>query len=563
MEIFSYYLYRFYKRFKDASGAAVRPYPVGCLSSSVFNKNRCAGRIATSLFCVMMLSSISRATVSVSGIPPGLSDESFAGGKKGTIFNTTSRCLEMPSPAISADEKLSEMFGEGEGVFDADFVTDPDAPFGGLGPVYVNSSCRNCHPNYGRARRVDRYTEQFGNGYTAFVHTPDGKLVDGYLFMLQTKSTPPYTPVAKGIDIQWNEFSDEYSNTYPDGTPYNQGTPESGTLIYPQADIIEPLLPLPDDYIVSLEATIGLYGTGLLDSIKDEDIIAEYERQKAEPGMIKGQHGKWITEEFDGKKHLGKFTWHNTRATLRNGPCINGAWNVMNVTRADRPYLFASEEWIELQGKLGLATNSLPLKQPVELSSQNLENLLVWSSGLAVPAARNLSDPVVQRGKEMFYAANCIACHKPSWVTGTSDLIPGYENQKIWPYADMLMHDMGKANCTACHKEEPTQGKSYTVPSLNQIGPITDELLKNRRARNHGIKAINQGFRPTYRTPAIWGRGLMKNASDHTDMWHDLRARNFEEAILWHYGEGLEAREAFRNMSKKDREALLKFLKSI
>ncbi len=517
--------------------------------------------VTLSLILFMVI--IGYATVSVTGIPPGLSDEYFAGGERGTVFNTTSRCLEMPSPAITDNEELSEMFVEGEGIFDADFVTDADAPFGGLGPVYVNSSCRNCHPNYGRARRVNRYTEQFGNGYTAFVHTPDGTLVDGYKFMLQTKSTPPYTPVAKGVDIQWNDFSDEYDNTYPDGTSYNQGKPEEGTLVYPTADIIEPLLPLPTNYIVSIEATIGLYGTGLLDAVPDEDIIAEYERQQALPGMVKGQHGKWITEEFDGKKHLGKFTWHNTRATLRNGPCINGAWNVMNVTREDRPHLFASQEWMDLQGKLGLETNSLPKVQPVELSSEDLENLLIWSTGLAVPAARNLNDPEVQRGRELFHAANCTDCHKPSWTTGKSDIIPGFENQKIWPYGDMLLHDMGKANCMACHKEDPTHGATYTVPSRDKIGPITDELLENRRNRNHGIKAINQGVRPTFRTPPLWGRGLMKNAADHTDMWHDLRARNFEEAVLWHYGEAMEAREAFRNMPKEDRDALIKFLKSI
>ncbi|MEI6891127.1 MAG: di-heme oxidoredictase family protein [Pontiella sp.] len=511
----------------------------------------------------LVMVSASSATVSVTGIPPGLSEEFFTGGRMGTVFNTTSRCMEMPSPAVLADEELSEMFVEGEAIFDADFVTDRNAPFGGLGPIYVNSSCRNCHPNYGRARRVDRYTQQFGNGYTAFVHTPDGKLVDGYVFMLQTKATPPYAPMAKGVDIEWHEYVDEYGNTYPDGTPYNQGTSIEGSLTYPTADIVEPLLPLPSNYVVSIEGTIGLYGTGLLDAIPDEDIIAEYERQKAMPGMVKGQPGKWIVEEFDGKKHLGKFTWHNTRATLRNGPCINGSWNVTNVTRKDRPHLFTTQQWIDKQGELGHDVESLSKVQPEELSEKSMDDLLIWSSGLAVPAARNLNDPVVQRGREMFYAASCTDCHTPSWVTEEYDVIPGYKDQKIWPYTDLLLHDMGKANCTACHKDEPVLGQTYTVPSLAQVGPITKAVLEVRRQRNHGIKAINHGFRDTFRTPAIWARGLMINTADHTDMWHDLRARNFEEAILWHYGEGMEAREAFRNMSKEDRAALVKFLESI
>lgn len=459
------------------------------------------------------------AHVAIGGIPPGLSEEYFPGGRMGTVFSTTSRCLEMPSPAIDADPKLSQMFKDGEASFEADYVTDPEAPNGGLGPIYNNVSCRNCHPNYGRARRVENFNEQFGNGYLAFVHTPDSKIVPGYLFMLQTMATPPYVPLAKGVDIQWHEYKDSYGNKYPDGTPYNAGTMYEGTLIYPTADIIDPLLPLPKDYKVSIEGTIGIFGTGLLDVIPDEDIIAEFERQQKLPGPIKGRHGKWKKEPHDGKEHLGKFTTHNTRATLQNGPGFNGSWSVYNITREDRPKLFASQEWIDKQGELGLDTTLLTAHQPVELSSEDLDNLMVWSRGLAVPAARNLNDPTVQQGKKMFYAANCNECHKPSWTTGKeSPYIPGFANQKIWPYTDLLMHDMGE---------------------------------------------INQGFTRTWRTPPLWARGMMKNAVDHTDMMHDLRARNFEEAILWHFGEGEEAREAFRQMDKKDREALLKFLESI
>ncbi|OAM90555.1 thiol oxidoreductase [Termitidicoccus mucosus] len=504
-----------------------------------------------------------RAHVTVSAVPPGIPEEYFAGGRQGTVFNTTSRCLELPSPAVEADPKLARQFAEGEAFFDADFVVDPRAPFGGLGPVYVNNSCRNCHPNYGRSRRVERYNQQFGGGYTAYVHTPDGKLVDGYLFMLQTRATPPYKPLAKGVDIKWRKFVDEYGNTYPDGTPYNQGTPYEGTLIYPEADIIDPLLPLPDDYKVSIEGTIGLFGTGLLDAIPDQDIIAEYERQQVTPGPVKGRPGEWVTEEFDGKKHLGKFTWHNTRATLRNGPGANGIWNVPNITREDRPNLFASRQWIEKQAELGLDTSALTGRQPTEMTREDMEKLTVWFTGLAVPAARNLGDPMVQRGKKLFHEADCASCHKPSWVTGKSDVIPGYAKQKIWPYTDMLMHDMGKADCRSCHKPARVAGKSYTVPSREEIQPVTESLLRDRRERNHGIRTMNHGFRDTFRTPPLWARGLMKNVADHTDMWHDMRARNFEEAILWHHGEALGPREAFRNMPKEDRAALIEFLKSL
>ncbi|AFL72218.1 di-heme oxidoredictase family protein [Thiocystis violascens] len=452
------------------------------------------------------------------GSPPSLADEYYAGGRQGTVFSATSRAMELPSPAINADPRLSELFAEGEVIFDADYVTDPDAPFGGLGPIYNNISCMNCHPNYGRARRVDKWTTQFGNGYTALVHTPDGKLVDGYLFMLQTMTVPPYVPLAKDVTIAWKPFVDRYGNRYPDGTPYNQGKPTEGTLTYPTADLVEPLLPLPEDYRVSLEATIGLYGTGLLDAIRDEDIVAEHERQKAAGGAIQGQLGKRMIESHDGREHIGKFTWHNTRATLQNGPGFNGMWNVFNLNREDRPQLFASAQWIDKQAALGLDVSALKDAQPVEISQKQLDALMVWHRGLGVPAARNLDKPRVKRGRALFHKTGCVECHKPCWTTGPDEFIPAYAGQTIWPYTDMLMHDMGEEN---------------------------------------------RGLLRTYRTPPLWGRGLMRTTVDHSDMFHDLRARDFEEAILWHFGEAEGAREIFRNLPAEDRAALIEFVKSI
>ncbi|WDP92754.1 MAG: thiol oxidoreductase [Desulfobacter sp.] len=454
----------------------------------------------------------------IGGIPTGLSEEYFSGGRNGTVFSTTSRCFELPAPAIAADERLSEQFAQGEAIFEADYVTDRKAPYGGLGPIYNNNSCRNCHPNYARGRQVKNWNEQFGNSYLAFVHTPEGKFVKGVKFMFQTMATPPYKPLAQSVELKWHKYVDEHGNKYPDGSPYNKGSEYEGTLVYPTARIVDPLIELPKGHKVSLEGTIGIIGTGLLDAVKDEDIIAEYKRQQALEGPVKGQHGRWITEPYDGKKHLGKFTTHNARATLMNGPGFNGSWSVPNITREDRPKLFATQEWIDKQDEMGLDTDLLTAHQPAEMSRDDLDNLMVWSRGLAVPAARDLDKPIVKRGREMFYEANCQQCHKPSWTTGKYDYIPGYENQKIWPYTDLLMHDMGR---------------------------------------------INDGLKKTYRTPPLWGRGLMRNVVDHSDMMHDLRARNFEEAILWHFGEGKDSREAFRKMSAKDRKALIEFCKSI
>ncbi len=442
----------------------------------------------------------------------------YLGGEQGTVFIRTTKAFEQPTPAI-VEAGLEEEFLLGEAIFEGTYVADRNVPFGGLGPTYMKSSCVACHPGYGRGRRTKNFNEEYGNGYIAFIHHPDGTPVKGYTPMLHTKAIPPYKPYVEGIKITWHEYKDKHNNRYPDGTPYNKGKKTEGSLIYPTADVIEPLLPLPKDYRVSIESTIGIYGTGLLDAIPDEAILAEYKRQHETTGPVKGIHGKWIAEaHLGGKKRLGRFTWHCTRATLENGPGSNGLWNTLGISRADRRELYMTPEWVEKQRELGLDVSKLTEEQPIEMPQTDYDNFMIWHRGLAVPAARNLDKPEVKNGQRIFNEIGCASCHKPEWKTGEYPPMPAYANQIIRPYTDLLMHDMGEEN---------------------------------------------RGMVRTYRTPPLWGRGLMKRAADHSDMFHDLRARDFEEAILWHFGESEFARESFRHLSAQDRADLIQFLKSL
>ena len=177
-----------------------------------------------------------------------------------------------------------------------------------------------------------------------------------------------------------------------------------------------------------------------------------------------------------------------------------------------------SAEWVAKMASMGIDTTGVLGRQPAELSSDDLRAFMVWHRGLAVPAARNLDDPEVAEGRQLFYQAKCHECHKPSWTTGEYEYLPGLAGQKIWPYTDLLRHDLGE---------------------------------------------INHGRYAKFRTTPLWGRGLMAICANHTDMFHDLRARNFEEAVLWHFGEALESREIFRNLNREQRVALLKFLEAI
>jgi CxxC motif-containing protein (DUF1111 family) len=66
-----------------------------------------------------------------------------------------------------------------------------------------------------------------------------------------------------------------------------------------------------------------------------------------------------------------------------------------------------------------------------------------------------------------------------------------------------------------------------------------------------------------WRTPPLWGLGMIRIVNRHTNLLHDGRARNIEEAILWHGGEAEKAKEDFKILSGTDREALIKFLESL
>ena len=153
---------------------------------------------------------------------------------------------------------------------------------------------------------------------------------------------------------------------------------------------------------------------------------------------------------------------------------------------------------------------------------------------LAVPAARNLSDTVIQRGRQLFREIGCAHCHRPSWTTGpdrftdpngfftTGDRrLPSYPHQKIWPYTDMIQH------------------------------------------RLHMQNDIRTGW---CRTTPLWGRGLSAICTGSADRMHDCRARNVIEAIMWHGNVQSDARrsvEQFRNLSKADRDAIVKFINAI
>ncbi|WP_455586636.1 di-heme oxidoredictase family protein [Bacteroides sp.] len=503
-----------------------------------------------------------------------LSEEWYAGGKLGTSFNSTSSAYEQSTPVVDASPTMTTSFLRGEGFFEDVFIggTTPGAQRVGLGPLWIRNSCIACHPGYGHGRRQTRYrANDFGNGYLLVVTDETDTYLSSLTGMPQTKATAPFkAPIDETkITIDWLSYKDEWDNKFPDGESYELIYPE---VTIPQSAYYVPLevtkngaaVEVPYENVrVRLESTIGIYGTGLLDAISDEDLKAQYveaEKKSVNINPAIFANGEWTKQYSNalspGEQHPLRFTYALSRGPVQDGPGANAIWNITNVTRSDRRYHYmtvtyakvASQdpdvqkdfythfpEWNKTGNVETDIYNYLMNKElPVEMTDEDYTDLMVWHRGLAVPAARDLDDADVQRGKALFTEIGCATCHRPSWTTGSDEFtdpnkffanadgrLPRYPYQKIWPYTDLMQHRLFMQN------------------------------------------DIRTGW---CRTTPLWGRGLSELCTGGSDRLHDCRARNVIEAIMWHGSAQSDARwtvNKFRILDKADRDAIVKFINAI
>lgn len=518
--------------------------------------------------------------------PAELPDWYYTGGELGTTSNSTSTAFEDPTAVVEADATMNAAFNRGEQFFEKPFTANFDGMRHGLGPLYIRSSCIHCHPGYGHGKSQNSgtfNTNEIGNGYLLVVYNPETEAYVPWLAgMPQTHAVAPFkAPLDESqITITWHEYTDAFGNKFPDGETYQ--------LRYPEVDIPRSAIYVANrgydvgEYEVRLESTIGIYGTGLLDAISDEDLKAEYAKQEQDGYLPNGlnpnifANGDWTgqyantTQGGDGTKYPYRYTYALSRGPLQDAAGANAFWNITNATRSDRRfhYLDAAGSYAQYASQdpdiqagfpSYIAKVSTPEEHPewftdnvadniynyltsktlpVEVSDQDYIDLMVWHRGLAVPAARNVDDEEVLRGKELFSEIGCAYCHKPTWTTGDDEIrdparfftgdkakqLPRYPHQKIWPYTDMVQHKL------------------------------------------HMVNDIRTGW---CRTTPLWGRGLHQRCTgaEYADRLHDCRARTTMEAIMWHgtseQSDAYYTVQKFRELSKEDRDAVVKFIDSI
>ena len=430
---------------------------------------------------------------------PEIPAYAYAGGAM-TIFDATSNAFATPAPNLSAENFNRHLAGDL--AFEQIFVTAPAEINPGLGPLFNNNSCVSCHIRNGRSLPAGSGDEL--SGFLLRLSVPGTNEVGGpkpvpfYGTQLQNRAVFGAEREANFTLTETQEIV-----TFLDG--------HTQTLTKPDYQLTEPYQPLPADLMISPRIAPAVFGLGLLEAIPEATIFDRADALDADGDGISGKPNLvWNIEE---QAHtLGRFGWkaENPTALQQTADAFH---QDMGVTSP----LFQEESCID-------QPNCIDGDGSLDIDTELLESTTFYFQSLAVPAMRNYDEPEVQLGQALFEAAQCAACHTPRHETGTA-IIPELSNQIIYPYTDLLLHDMG-------------EGLADHRPSFEADGR-------------------------EWRTPPLWGLGLLIVVNGHSRLLHDGRARTIEEAILWHGGEAANSKQLYLSMQETERAALLAFLNAL
>lgn len=387
----------------------------------------------------------------------------------------------------------------GRELFVADWTAAPGNRelLDGLGPLFVAQSCLSCHPSSGQAPTL----------------TAGGGVGVGILFRLGVKDSgdtwsaePTY-----GAQLQNLSFA---------------GVPSEGVVRWSASEDSDSGLQHIDfklenaSYGEPLEGTVlgprrspSLVGMGLLDAIDEDTIRAWEDPEDLDGDGISGRaHQVWDVESQSMK--LGRFGWKAIHTTLKQQTA--GALSEdMGLTSPifPEPNCRASQT----------ACLDAPSGGSPEVSHDSLESMSYFLLALGVPDREVFDEERLNGGRALFHQVGCAGCHRPSVTTGSEHTQAWLNHQTIWPYTDLLLHDMGE---NLADIQEGDAGPSE------------------------------------WRTPPLWSLRFIASQPDARFL-HDGRARTVNEAILWHGGEASEAQQGYRELSEDERSQLIDFLMSI
>lgn len=412
-----------------------------------------------------------------------------------------------PLPGLSERERAR--FFVGNSYFNQNWVSAPSSvpSRDGLGPLFNARSCSGCHFKDGRGRAP----EPGQPVRTALVRlsVPDTGATGA------PKPEPTYgeqlqgdavTGIAREADVFVRYH--EQPGQFVDGSPYSLRVPRLEITGLGHG-------PLADDVLTSLRSAPALVGMGLLEAVPESDLLARVDADDRDGDGISGRANR-VVPASTGLRALGRFGWKAEQATVLDQTAAAFVGDMGITSR-----LFVHENHTPAQEACADAAGG---GEP-ELDDAVLDSVVLYVRTLAVPARRERDVAEVLRGEHLFAIARCTACHTPKLTTAL-DVIPAeLAGRTIHPFTDLLLHDMGP-------------GLADGRPSVEASGS-------------------------EWRTAPLWGIGLVERVSGGSGFLHDGRARDLQEAVLWHAGEAEAAKQSFVRMRADDRRALIHFLESL
>lgn len=458
------------------------------------------------------------------------------GGDTG-ITITSSESYSKPSSNIPASRKGD--FFIGNAFFRQPWVVAPASTDSrdGLGPLFNVAACQSCHIKDGRGHApvsADDDADSLLIRLAMPATTPEqqqqlqNSLVEKiphavYGGQLQDRGIQGVAAEAR-VQVTWS----------PEPVKFADGHVEmlrrpTFTLSNPGYGEFDPEL------MVSPRIALPMIGLGLLEQIPEADIKRQADAKDKDGNGITGKFN-WVMDPQTGKTALGRFGWKagQTRLLTQNQSAFN---EDMGLTSRIRPIESCTKNQPECLNAPTGADEQGDGGSPVEVSNDVAKFVEFYTRNLAVPHRRNADDPLVLAGKKQFYDIGCVQCHTPRYqLPTTDDDRLEQHGQIIYPYTDMLLHDMGDdlADRTIA---------GHLPPKDAQV-----EFLAN-------------SFE--WRTPALWGIGLAQTVDPQATFLHDGRARTPMEAVLWHGGEAEPQKQQVLKLDKKGREALNAFLLSL
>ncbi len=425
-----------------------------------------------------------------------------------TVFDATQDAFSLPAAALDPNHRRA--FFVGNSFFNQNWVSAPStlASRDGLGPLFNARSCSTCHFKDGRGRPPEH--GQAMNTMLARISLPNQRGPAGepvgdptYGDQIQNNALPGVPPEADVI-VEYQEIPGRFAS----GEAFSLRRP-----LYRLARLGYGA-PAPG-LLLSPRVAPSMIGLGLLEAVSQATLDALSDAADRNGDGISGRTNQ-VLDQAQGRLTTGRFGWKAEQPNVRQ-----------QIAAAFSGDMGLSSSLFEGQNQTAPEPGAahLPDGGSPEVSEEVLDAMTLYVRTLAVPARRNHTDPEVMRGEELFATAGCKSCHVPTLAIESPHGLPEIPAQDVHPYTDLLLHDLG-------------EGLTDSRPSF---------VAEGRE----------------WRTPPLWGIGLLARVNGHTLLLHDGRARSFAEAILWHGGEAEAARSRFVHMTRSEREALLKFLESL